>query len=115
MFHSMKDNQEAYLNSLICQRLHDSPGNRTEIGCFMNYDNDGLVRDLRLGWNEDTKGETVTDEFFSAAEEHVQPEPAPKEEVIVQDETAEKPVAKKARAAKKVETPAATVEDDFFN
>lgn len=72
-------------------------------------------REMVTAIEQDTKGETVTDEFFSAAEEHVQPEPAPKEEVIVQDETAEKPVAKKTRAAKKVETPAATVEDDFFN
>ena len=50
-----------------------------------------------------------------AGQQNAKPEPAPKEEVIVQDETMEKPVAKKARAAKKVETPAATVEDDFFN
>lgn len=59
MFYSMNDKQNAYLDSLICERLHASKENRNLIGWFYNETNDGLVADLHRGWNADPKNETA--------------------------------------------------------
>ncbi len=59
MLDSMNEEQVAYLSSLICQRLHAAIENRNLIGFFVNHNNDGLVRDLHLGWKQDQNGETA--------------------------------------------------------
>lgn len=57
--HTMTGDQEAYLNSLIVQRLHDSSKNRTLISSFFNKTNPNLARDLHEGWKDDQNGETA--------------------------------------------------------
>lgn len=56
---SLNNQQEKFLNSLTCQRLHAKSVNRGLIQFFCNYENPGLVRDLRQGWKADQNGETA--------------------------------------------------------
>lgn len=54
----MNPNQEAYLKSLVCQRIKDSDVNKELIKHFVNGRNPGIAASLRLGANKD-KGDKL--------------------------------------------------------
>ena len=55
----MSSDQERYLKSLTCQRLHKASENRMLIAAFRNRTNPNLARDLHQGWQDDKNGETA--------------------------------------------------------
>ena len=56
----MTQKQEAYLNSLVCQRLSGDPANKQLIRAFRCARNPGLAAQLRYyAWDEDISGTTT--------------------------------------------------------
>ena len=53
------EEQKAYLNSLVCQRLTADPDNEFFLDTFENNINCGLANNIKNGWQEDKKGETA--------------------------------------------------------
>ncbi len=51
----LTDEQEKYLNSLVCQRLSDDEANRELAKKFENTTNPGIADALSKGWNADKK------------------------------------------------------------
>ena len=53
--YKITDQQRAYLNSLVCQRISSDPANRAIIDQFCNHRNPNLPYALQTGWSEDKK------------------------------------------------------------
>ena len=49
------DEQRAYLDSLVCQRISTDPKNREIIDQFINTRNRSLPQALKNGWSDDRK------------------------------------------------------------